>query len=200
MYSQTFTVAAASLTGHASNVTGAIWVIATPGAADLLGHHVTIRNDSATDHSAKTIILVGTGANDEPLTETLAAPGVSATVTSLKAFKTLTSATPSATIGADTFDIGWAATAHSPWVSTIASAHEFSVSVAVIVGGTINYDVQHVYGALTEDNTAFNHSILNNKTVTDDGQYVSPVNGVRVDVNSHTSGVFILTVLQGGST
>lgn len=40
---QTFTASAASLTGHASNVTGAAWTISTAGAADGLSHHVTIR-------------------------------------------------------------------------------------------------------------------------------------------------------------
>jgi hypothetical protein len=201
MYKQTFTVAAASLTGHASNVTGAAWVIATPGAADGLGHHVTIRNDAAVDHAAKTITLVGTDANDNALTETLAAPGVSATVTSTKAFKTLTSATPSATIGADTFDIGWAATAHSPWVGVNPhSPSPFEVSVAVHASGTINYDVQHSYDVMNEDAVAFSHATLAAKTATDYGGYTAPIKAARVDVNSHTAGVFTFIVLQGGGT
>mgnify|MGYP000488098127 CR=1 FL=1 len=195
----TFTLAAASLTGHASNVTGASWTIATAGAADGIAHHVTIRNDSVTNHAAKTIVLVGTGANGEALTETLAAPGTSATVTSTKAFKTLTSATPSATIGADTFDIGWAGTGHTPWVDLDPSRLPFGASAAVyLVSGSCNFDGQHTFDIPpTENSPAFNLSALTGKTASTDGGYTTPVSAVRVDINSHTSGVITHVVLQG---
>lgn len=100
-------VADANLTGFASNVTGAAFTIATAATPDGLAHQVSIRNDTANDHSGKTVALVGTDADDMPQTEVVTGPGASATVESSKYFKTLTSATPSATIGADTFDIGW---------------------------------------------------------------------------------------------
>lgn len=196
---QTFTLAAALLTGHASNVTGAAWVIATAGAADGIAHHVTIRNDSVTDHSAKTIVLVGTGANGEALTETLAAPGTSATVTSTKAFKTLASATPSSTIGADTFDIGWAATGHSPWVDLNPSRVPFGASAAVyLVSGACNFDGQHTYDSPpTEDSVVFSQSALTGKTASADGGFTAPISATRVNVNSHTAGVITFVVLQG---
>lgn len=198
---RTFTAAAASLTGHASNVTGAAWVIATAGAADGLAHHVTIRNDSVTDHSAKTIVLVGTGANGEALTETLAAPGTSATVTSTKAFKSLTSATPSATIGADTFDIGWAATGHTPYFDLRSSSSgHFAASVAVyLVSGSLGFDGQHTYDSPpTEDSVAFNLAALTAKSASTDASYTAPISAFRVDVNSHTAAVFTVVVMQAG--
>jgi hypothetical protein len=197
---QTFTAAAASLTGHASNVTGAEWVIATAGAADGLAHHVTIRNDSVTDHAAKSIVLVGLDANGNALTETLAAPGTSATVTSTKAFKTLISATPSATIGADTFDIGWAATGHTPWVDLRPNVEHFAASAAVyLVSGSLNFDGQHTYdNPPTEDSVVFNTSALTAKSASTDASYTAPITGFRVDVNSHTNGVFTVVVLQAG--
>lgn len=186
---ESYTVAAASLTGHASNVTGDAWTITTAGADDGLAHQVTIRNDSVTDHSAKTIVLVGTGANGEAVTETLAAPGTSATVTSVKYYKTLTSATPSATIGADTFDIGWAATARSPWfyVSKLPA-------VAVSVGGTINYDIQHKYDEAVSTETAFNSAT--GKTADYEHVYTVAPRAARIDVNSHTSGTFTVFVVS----
>jgi hypothetical protein len=196
-FQRAFAAAAASLAGHASNVTGALWAIATTTAGDGLAHPVTIRNDSATDHSAKTITLTGSGANGEALTETLAAPGTSATVTSTKAFKILDTAVPSATIGADTFDIGWSAAAFSPWVELNQELQDFNASVAVVVGGTINYDVQHTYHETFADAVAFDHSQMTAKTASDDGQYICPVVAVRVNVNSHTLGTFELIVLQG---
>lgn len=197
---QTFTAAAASLTGHASNATGAAWTIATAGAADGLAHHVTIRNDAAVDHSAKTIVLVGLDANSKTITETLAAPNASATVTSTKAFKTLTSATPSATIGADTFDIGWAATGHTPWIDLFPNKAPFAAAVGIyLVSGTIDFDGQHTLDASpSEDSVVFMQTALTGKTASTDSSFAAPITGFRVDVNSHTSAVFTVVVLQVG--
>lgn len=96
-----------SLTGFASNVTGAAFALTANDSGDGLAHQVSIRNDSGNDHAGKTITLVGTDPDGYPLTEVVTGPGASATVESSGYFLTLTSATPSATIGADTFDIGW---------------------------------------------------------------------------------------------
>jgi len=96
-----------SLTGFASNVTGATFTLTASSSGDGLAHQVSIRNDAAADHSGKTVTLVGTDADGRAQTEVVTGPGVSATVESAKYFLTLTSATPSATIGSDTFDIGW---------------------------------------------------------------------------------------------
>lgn len=100
-------VADANLTGFASNVTGATFTLTANAPTDGLAHQVSIKNDTANDHSGKTVTLVGTDSDGRAQTEVVTAPGVSATVESTKYFKTLTSATPSASIGADTFDIGW---------------------------------------------------------------------------------------------
>lgn len=198
---RTFTLAAALATGHASNVTGAVWAIATASALDGVAHHVTVHNDSATDHSAKTITLVGFDANGHAITETLAAPAGSATVTSTKAFKSLTSATPSATIGADTFDIGWAATGHTPWVDLDPGKVPFAASVAVyLVSGALNFDGQQTYEPdPSEDSVAFNISALTAKAASTDAGLTAPALAVRVDINSHTAGVFTLVVVQGGN-
>jgi hypothetical protein len=97
----------ANLTGFASNVTGAAFTLTANVSGDDLAHQVSIRNDTANDHSGKTVTLVGTDADGRAQTEVVTGPSGSATVESSKYFLTLTSATPSATIGADTFDIGW---------------------------------------------------------------------------------------------
>jgi hypothetical protein len=188
-FSQTFTLAAASLTGHASNVTGASWTIGTATAGDGLAHHVTIRNDAAVDHSAKTITLSGVDADGNAISETLVAPGASAIVTSTKAFKSLGSAIPSATIGADTFDIGWAATGFTPFVE----CRNFgTASVAVFLeSGTVNFGIQHCY---TSDLKAFNAET--GKTASAYHEYSAPVYAVRAAINSHTSGVITLQVLD----
>ena len=198
---QSYICAAASLTGHASNVTGATWVIATPSALDDLAHPVTIRNDSVTDHSAKTAILTGTDANDNALTETMNLPGTSATVTSTKMFKTLSTVVPSATIGADTMDIGWSAVAQSPWVGMDYQDVPFGASVAVTKTRTINYDIEATLDPVLDGNAmAIKHSGVTGSTANDADAYNFPVHGVRVNVNSHTSGTFIFYAIKGGNS
>jgi hypothetical protein len=96
-----------SLTGFLSNATGATWTLTATNSDDSIAHQVSIRNDAAVDHSAKTALLTGTGPAGQAQTETINLPGVSATVESTKYFLTLTSVVPSATIGTDTMDIGW---------------------------------------------------------------------------------------------
>jgi hypothetical protein len=131
----------ASLTGFASNVTGASFTISTNATSDGLAHQVSIRNDSATDHSGKTVTLVGTDADNMPQTEVVTAPGSSATVESTKYFKTLTSATPSATIGADTFDIGWVDEIASKTIMLNRHAG-FGAVVQIDVTGTLDATIQ----------------------------------------------------------
>lgn len=185
MNKKSYTVAAASLTGFASNVTGAAFTLTANKVGDGLAHHVTVRNDSVTDHSGKTLVLTGYGPNGEAISETIAAPGTSATVTSTKAFYHLASITPSATIGADTFDIGWAATARTPWIDIHST---FPVVCAVAVGGTINFDIQHMYDDSYIDAPVF--ATESAKTANIDHVFAVAPSAVRVDVNSHTSGTF----------
>lgn len=155
-----FDPANANLIGYASNVTGATWTISTTNSGDSFAHQVSIRNDSATDHSGLTVILTGTDADGRPQTETMALPGSSATVTSTKYFKTLLTAVPSATIGADTMDIGW--------VDEIASAtipldhyNQHAVMVGLNVTGTISVTIQltnddiYALGKVNTDEPAF---------------------------------------------
>lgn len=150
----------ANLTGFASNVTGATFTITTTATSDGLAHQVSIRNDSATDHSGKTVTLVGTDADGYALTEVVTGPAGSATVESSGYFKTLTSATPSATIGADTFDIGWVdevstQTIPLDWRSDIAAA------INVDVTGTINFTVQQTFDDVQRPGLAAQSAIQN---------------------------------------
>jgi hypothetical protein len=193
-----YTLAAASLTGYASNVSGAAWTLTANTAGDGLQHPVTIRNDSATDHSGKTIALVGTDANGNSQTETLTAPAGSATVTSAKEYKTLTSATPSATIGADTFDIGWTAVGSSPFF--VVDHRDLGLTVGVHVGGTVNYDVDLVLHNTTDGAaTVYKATNLTGKTVKAYDFLAGAVFAVRLHINSHTSGVVHIDVLQDGT-
>lgn len=143
--------AAASLTGFASNVTGATWTLTATNSGDGLGHKVTIRNDSATNHSAKTAALVGTDPDGRAQTETMSLPDNAATTTSTKYWGTLTSITPSATIGADTMDIGWAVTSSSPSTGLTSSAPTFGTvgCGCTVDAGSPTYSIQTTYNGTT---------------------------------------------------
>lgn len=145
LYRKTFTPSNEDLVRFGNNVTGAgPWNSITPQAPDGLAHQISIRNDSVTNHSAKTITLIGTDADGRAQTEQLAAPNTSATVESTKYFLTLTQTTISASIGADTFDIGfvdeiasetiplaWRLNAPSNWLLDVTGVINVSVEFCV---------------------------------------------------------------------
>lgn len=196
-------VADANLTGFASNVTGAAFTLTANAATDGLAHQVSIVNDSINDHSGKTVTLVGTDTNGVALTEVVTGPGVSATVESAGYFKTLTSATPSATIGADTFDIGWV-----DEVSTQAIPlnwrSESGATINVDVTGTIDFTVQETFDAIQTlgfqgvqwvDITA-----LAAKTADTTSKSTVGATAIRLKVNSYSSGAELqMNVVQPSS-
>ena len=197
-----FTPEAANTTGYLSNATGATWTLTTTTADDGLAHLTTILNDSATDHSGKTALITGTDADGNAQTETLALPAASVTSTGVKYFKTISSIVPSATIGGDTMDLGWSAVAISKTVPLNYIATPFSISLSVVVTGTINYTVQHVfqdiYAAFPSTLTWFNQMTLVTDTTNGDSNYAFPVRGTRLLINSVTAGATIrFTINQG---
>lgn len=187
-----YTPANPSLTGFASNVTGGTWTLTATSSGDSLAHQVSLRNDTATDHSAKTATFVGTDQDGLAQTETINMPGSSATVETTKYFLTLTSVTPSASIGADTMDIGWVDEFASPsfglnWRGGI-------VGVNFIVSGTINYTCQQT----ENDIQVTDRSLINwldsddtnvvGATTSKNTNYVAVPIATRVIVNSYSNG------------
>lgn len=202
----TYTIAAASVTGYASNVTGATWTLTANTAGDGLAHPVTIKGDAATDHSAKTAVITGTGPEGQAQTETVNLPNGTATVTSLKYFKTVTSVVPSATISTDTMDIGWTATGVTPAIPLCFPVHGTAEVHTTVGGTTLNYTPQHtvwpIYDAAT---LALTSTIANNRVFTTLAAagtadlVSSPAEGataVRILVNSHTNGVINVAIAQ----
>lgn len=193
----TFSPSDEDLTHFASNVTGATFTLTENDTPDGLAHQVGIRNDSATDHSGKTVTLVGTDQDGRALTEVVTGPGSSATVESSGYFKTLTSATPSATIGADTFDIGIVDEFSSQTVPL--NVYKSNIGIAINVTGTINYTLQQTLDKLetvAATSAAFKFQDSDDATVVSatDNQntnYVLPPTAARLKVNSYSSGATI---------
>lgn len=192
-FHKTFTPADASLTGFASNVTGAAFTLTANSSGDSLAHQVSIRNDSITDHSGKTILLVGTDADGKAISESVTGPGTSATVESTLYFMTLTSATPSATIGADTFDIGWVDEFVTKTIPLDWRAG--SALLRVTVTGTINYDLEQ-----TLSDIQFVSAITwfvgdaghDDETASISVTFTVAPKAIRLKANSYSSGAVLL--------
>jgi hypothetical protein len=125
-------------------------------------------------------------------------PGASATVESTYYFKTLTSTTPSATIGADTMDIGWV----DEFVSnTIPYNHRGNEgTLDFTVSGTINYTSQFTTNLIQKDAKPFtwkdsNDTDVVNATANQTTAIIYPVMATRVKVNSYSSGATLTMFL-----
>jgi hypothetical protein len=193
-----YTFAATNAIGYAENATGASWTLTATTAADGCAHPVTIHNDSASDHSGKSIELAGTDAEGRAITEHLHLPnthgGGSDTVTSVLYYKTVTSPiVPSATIGTDTMDIGYTAVAVTP---TYPISRSTEALMSCVVGGTINYTPQKTNDAIYTDTTPDWQTLTAAGTASTMTAVPLGVTGLRVLVNSHTSGTLNVTYSQ----
>ena len=196
----TYTFAATNAAGYANDVaySGGGYALTATTAGDDCAHPVTILGNAATNHSAKTFTVTGTDANDVSITSAIAGPNGVATVTTTKRFKTVSSITVDSTTGADTFDIGWTSLASTAWVPLDILQVPFSVGIgAVVVSGTVNYDLEHTYDEIDTNVTTQIAHPGSAATVTASIGMTYPVKAVRLDVNSHTSAVMRFTVLQG---
>ena len=191
----------ADLTRYLSNATGVTWTLTETTSSDSFAHTVTIRNDSATDHSAKTAILTGTDSLGRVLTETVNLPAGSATVTSTRYFKTLTSIVPSATIGADTMDIGQGAGVSS--ITIPLNWRGGITSVNLDITGTADVTVQNTFDNV-QDGSDFDYawqdaptSNLVNVTASVNDAYDGLPTALRLIFNSLSTGASVaLTIIQ----
>ncbi len=109
----------------------------TTGPGDGLAHQINIT--SAANLAAITFTLTGTDADGVALVEAVTGPAAT-TVESTGYFKTVTSIAISATLGANTVDIGWVDEFVTPTIQLNTYAQ--GVSGNVDISGTINYTVQ----------------------------------------------------------
>jgi hypothetical protein len=134
-------IATVDLDGLANGAEGATFTLTANDAGDGLAHRLSITGEEVTDHSAKTCVWVGTDADGNAQTETTFLPNGTATVETVKYYKTLTSCTPSATTGTDGMDIGWVDEVASQTIVLDAYA-EHALHVQVNITGTINFDIE----------------------------------------------------------
>ena len=173
--------AALDADGLANDVaySGGGYALTANSAGDSIAHLITILGNAATNHSAKTFTVTGTGPGGEAQTEGIAGPNGVATVTTTKHFLTVTSVTVSSTTGADTFDIGWTAESVSAWEPLDSRVEAFNIGFGcIVVSGSPTYTVQHTYGDASL--TPFSHATVSAETTSQEGAYTNPVQAIRL--------------------
>ena len=188
-------------TGYDSGLTGAgPWTITTQNSGDSLAHRVGV-GSSSTTIAAIVLTLTGTDADGKAITNTVTGINNS-TVETTKYFKTLTTISASATIGASTLDVGWVDEVTS---QTIPLDHYQSSPpvIQIDLTGTANFDIEvtaeNPYPNLTDENGApFAVAEQSDLTWINDGNFtaktadliddlaVEGVRALRVVINSYT--------------
>lgn len=187
--------------GFATGLTGAgPWTSTSftrVAATDSLAHLLTLT--STANLSAITITIVGTDPDGIAQTEAVAGPNIN-TITLTKYFATITSITASATLGANTLDVGWAGSFTTQTLPTEVYLQGGYYSVEFEVTGTIGFDLevtnsdirrepqglQSSYVWLNDANfTAKTASLIANTAV-------APYRAVRVMVNSYSNGAALV--------
>lgn len=143
-----YTPAALNATGFANSVAvggDLTYPLSATTAGDGLAHQVTFKGDAATNHSAKTVTIVGTDADDRAQSVGIAGPNGAVTVTTTGTyFKTVTRVSISSTTGADTFDIGWDQVSVGPTIP-LEWRSNAPAGIHVDVSGTINWTIEQTF-------------------------------------------------------
>lgn len=192
-----YTLDALDADGFFNDVTGDItttaWTTANSALTDGCAHYVSL----ASGANLSTITLTFTGTDAEGRTQTESAVGPNNTTTYLtKYFKTITSVTSSATLGANTLDVGWTGAAHTPCIPVDRCAVN-GAAVGADITGTISYTIQNTNDDIWNDQTASWYDLIDARTTDWYGTAEPGSTGVRVAIASHTSGVVIFTISQG---
>lgn len=178
------------LVNDATGATSPLTQLST-GPGDGLAHQIAIV--SAANLSAITFTLTGTDADGVTLTEAVTGPNAT-TVESTGYFRTVTSIAISATLGANTVDLGWADEFVTPTIQLNTYAQ--GVSGNVDVTGTIDYTVQATNSDIRtrDEDGAFNWFDVVDATIdliaiTADVQFgMGPIpSGLRLKANSYSA-------------
>lgn len=179
IHTQSYTVTALDANGYGDNLTstGASYVLTANEVGDGMAHLVTILGNAATNHSAKTFTIVGTDHDGYAISEGIAGPNGNVTVTSTKYFKTVTSVTPSASTGADTFDIGWPLACIAPSIRlTVNADNPFNVGIGcTIASGSPTFTVSYSF-----DRSAWFATSISGATANAAGVLTTPCRYLRL--------------------
>ena len=188
----------------ANDVTGDTWPLTTTATVGGIANQFSIRNNSATDHSAKTVLIEGTY-HGQAISETINLPATFALGNEIthttQFFDVITNSplTPSATIGADTMDLGITARGVSnafpsgTYFGNLNLKTQFNFGANLRAEGTIDYAIDYTFSDVqTEPVADWNWLNLGGDfdNITDpttlDFETLRP-KAIRFRVNNHTS-------------
>lgn len=167
--------------------------VATFGAAQL------VRLTSGGNDAGITFTFVGTDADGNAQTQTVAGTNASNTDTTLY-FKTITSITASAAV-ATTIVVGNLIGSVSPTLKTETEINPFSLSLlAELVSGTATFAADITYG----DYNAYpalwiEHAAITGKSATFASTQTAPIAGIRLRLSASSSGNVRLRCVQAGA-
>lgn len=191
-FQKVYSPAAEDTDGLVNDATGATspLTLLSSGPGDGLAHQINIT--SSANLSGITFTIVGTNENDVALTEAVTGPN-NTTVESTGYFKTVTSVAISATLGADTADLGWVDEFVTP---TIPLDHRAGSCASLVTpSGTINYTVQKTYSQMSGSSFTFSDAVdpngvidLTSITAAVEFAFDPVPSGMRLQANSYSSG------------
>lgn len=197
-FSQTVNLDAASTTKVALAQTALInanlTLTAAASAIDSSGASRILLITTTEDDSSGNLIITGTDANNEAITETIAMPSSTTKVTT-KAYKTVTSINTTVAITAN-ISIGTVGTTLSAKYKVHSLEHRNRVptTVAVEITGTINYTIQETFdniydGTITKGNAVmFSPTALASKTANTVASLDIGASGMQIVINSYNTG------------
>jgi hypothetical protein len=199
-FQKTYTPAAVDTDGIVDGATGATspLVQLSSGAGDGLAHQLNLT--SGDNLAGITFTITGTDENGSAQSEAIAGPGAT-TIETTGYFLTVTSIAISATLGANTVDIGWVDEFVTP---TIPLDHRAGQCACFVTpGGTINYTLQKTYTQMSAPPFVFSDAVDPNGVIvaadiTDAVEFAfSPVpSGMRLQANSYSSGATLILNLN----
>ena len=143
-FHKTYSPATEDLDAIVNDGTGATLTLLVSSAGDGLAHQIAI----ASGANISTLVFTITGTDADGVAQTDTITGISnSTVESTKYFLTWSSITISATLGANTVDIGWVDEFVTPTIPLNRRANN-GAAFEVVVTGTIDYDVQQTLSDL----------------------------------------------------
>jgi hypothetical protein len=187
-------VANESTTGFATGLTGAgpFSTFTTNVPTDNLAHQLSLT--SAANLSAITLTVAGLDADGKTQTEAITGPNAT-TVESTSYWSRINTITASATLGANTMDVGWVDEVCSRTVP-LDRHRSSSPGLMVDVTGTINYTVQQTMQPFQADGTAISQSTawvnaaspLAGATADQVGTLTRGATALRIITSSYSSG------------
>ena len=197
-----YTPAAEDTDGIANDLTGVgpFTPNVANSAGDGLAHQISLT--SAANLSAINFTITGTDADGQVISELLAGPNNN-TVETTKFFKTVATIVNSATLGANTLDVGWVDEFVSPTIPLEIYLRGHAVNVQVTLTGTANFDIEDTMSDIRATPqpeqsalTWLNDANFTNKTASLSSPLAVVARAIRLMVNSYTTGaVFNLGII-----